>query len=299
MRKRRRTQQGDSFDLFLDTITNTFGGVLLIALLIVLMIRENTDGAPKDHQPGPSVDLQVVQSAIKALEAERDSLAASLRDQKVLSDDLIDGELKELSKDLSAKISERGKLSAQTAELSRLVKQASVNNTGLAAKGEQEKIDLVQRTAEFKKLSELLNAEQTARTHTMALPKEKRTSKSEVPVFLEGDQLFVVKRDRNGISKQINTQHFQKTTAGLAGLRIDSENYRVRPGAGLNLESKALRAELKRYSASRDYFAIVVRSDSFDVFSKLRSLFVESGFEYRIIATDGMISEGGSDGRTQ
>lgn len=299
MRRRRRTQQGDSFDLFLDTITNTFGGVLLIALLIVLMIRENTDGAPKDHQPGATADLQVVQSAINALEAERDSLAASMRDQKVLSEDFIDSELIELSKDLSAKISERSKLSAEAAELSRLVKQASVSNTGLAAKGEQVKNDLAQKTAEFKELNEQLSAEQAARTQTMALPKEQATSKSEVPVFLEDDQLFVLRSDRSQISGQINAQHFEKTTAGFAGLHIDSEYYRIRPGAGLDLESEALKAELNRYSAGIYYFAIVVRADSFEKFSKLRNILVEAGFEYRLIATDGIISDGGTGGRTQ
>ncbi|MDB4766520.1 hypothetical protein OAG71_02400 [bacterium] len=299
MRRRRRTQQGDSFDLFLDTITNTFGGVLLIALLIVLMIRENTEGAPKDYQSGPTADLQVIQSAIKALEAERDSLVTGLQDQKVFSEDFIDGQLKELSKELSAKISERIKLSAEAAMLSRLVEQASVSNTRLAAKGEQVKSDLAKSAAEFKKLSEQLAAEDAARTQTMTLPKEQRTSKSEVPVFFEGGQVFVVKKDRRQISDQINTQHFQKTTAGRADLLIDSEYYSVRSGAGLSLGSESLKTELERYPANRYYFAIVVRTDSFGRFSKLRSICVKSGFEYRIIATDGIIGEGGSGGRTQ
>ena len=70
--KRRKRVLDDSFDLFLDTITNTFGGVLLIALLIVLMIRETKDSAPEDSHSGPTEEIQVVESQIAALEAEKD-----------------------------------------------------------------------------------------------------------------------------------------------------------------------------------------------------------------------------------
>eukprot|EP01047_Picozoa_sp_COSAG01_P068150 COSAG01_NODE_9782_length_2344_cov_424.909537_4_plen_98_part_01 len=73
--KRRIRKQGlnDSFELFLDTITNTFGGVLLIALLIVLMIRESKDSAPNQKQSGATEDRSVVQSQISSLEAEKQS----------------------------------------------------------------------------------------------------------------------------------------------------------------------------------------------------------------------------------
>ena len=37
---RRQVQQGDSLEMLLDTMCNTFGGIILIALLIALLARE-------------------------------------------------------------------------------------------------------------------------------------------------------------------------------------------------------------------------------------------------------------------
>src|SRR5688500_11906818 len=39
--RRRRTQPPDSLDLLLDTITNAFGGILFLAILVVLLMQKN------------------------------------------------------------------------------------------------------------------------------------------------------------------------------------------------------------------------------------------------------------------
>ena len=71
MARRRKNELGDSFDLFLDTITNTFGGVLLIALLIVLMIQETKQESPETKNATTTDDIQLVESEISALEAKK------------------------------------------------------------------------------------------------------------------------------------------------------------------------------------------------------------------------------------
>lgn len=53
MRRRRRTTSADSLELLLDTICNTFGGVLFIAILVVILLRMT--GESEEETPVPTV----------------------------------------------------------------------------------------------------------------------------------------------------------------------------------------------------------------------------------------------------
>ena len=53
MRRRRALAPADSLDLLLDTMCNTFGGIILIALLVALMPQKQPDG----EAPSPSLTL--------------------------------------------------------------------------------------------------------------------------------------------------------------------------------------------------------------------------------------------------
>ena len=43
---RRRSRKQDSLELLLDTICNTFGGVLFIAILVVMLLQQTGRGSP-------------------------------------------------------------------------------------------------------------------------------------------------------------------------------------------------------------------------------------------------------------
>ena len=64
---RRRTRKQDSLELLLDTICNTFGGVLFIAILVVMLLQQ-TGGAPAIPSPAPvsPVELQSLASQMES-----------------------------------------------------------------------------------------------------------------------------------------------------------------------------------------------------------------------------------------
>src|SRR4051812_32206585 len=66
---RRRREQPDSLELLLDTMCNTFGGIIMIALLIALLSRDpsQSDAA----QRAENVQRQVQSIAQQTTEAER------------------------------------------------------------------------------------------------------------------------------------------------------------------------------------------------------------------------------------
>ncbi|MEO8166385.1 MAG: hypothetical protein ABI619_13420, partial [Betaproteobacteria bacterium] len=61
---RRRTNTDDSsLELLLDTICNTFGGILFISMLVVILLNMTSE-AVEDSPPSPKTQLEL-------LEAER------------------------------------------------------------------------------------------------------------------------------------------------------------------------------------------------------------------------------------
>src|SRR6056297_1624177 len=104
--KRHASDQGDSFDLFLDTICNTFGGIVFLAILVALLakIRHDPSGTETAEQPVTALMMQTLeieltheQSRLRDLQNVRDSLPQTPIDPEVAN--LVDrsDELKELS----------------------------------------------------------------------------------------------------------------------------------------------------------------------------------------------------------
>jgi hypothetical protein len=100
----------------------------------------------------------------------------------------------------------------------------------------------------------------------------------------------------------LNKYHFETCSSTDADIdaSIKSQHFKIKQGSGISMSSSAIQSQFRQFNASRDFLTYVVRSDSFDTFGKLRDESVRSGFEYRIIPTDGLISEGsGSSAKTQ
>lgn len=297
IRKRKRNED-DSFELFLDTITNTFGGVLLIALLIALLIRQPNKNDTSDNHSSENAD--VVHSEILALKAEKFALEVSIQTQQNFAKDFQKSESKLLVNQLAP-------LVKKNAALQRALGWIERNAVKLATKTKKAKFNIAQaegkiaiQQSEHARLKKLLHDDQKLRTRTTTLPKEKSTSKTEVPIFVAGEQLFFVNANAMGRQFAINTEYFKSSSASTADLNIDSKYYQVRPGLGLPIELLQLKKKLNQYSSTSSFITFVVRSDSFAKFATVKEVCVRSGFEYRVLPTDAMIGEStGASAKTQ
>lgn len=301
-RRKRKKALDDSFDLFLDTITNTFGGVLLIALLIVLMIRESKESAPQVSSSGNSENYSVVNSQTDALNAEKAKLELELDTVKEFEKGFETAELKQLAEDLTTQTLQNHDLESKASSLERQLAKTK----GMTKKAESElkrfALVLGQKSNERTRVTKELAKEKKQRTRTMELPKEQATTKQEVPIFVESDKLFVLNSNRSGYGFSLNKNHFETCSSTDADIdaSIKSQHFKIKQGSGISMSSSAIQSQFRQFNASRDFLTYVVRSDSFDTFGKLRDESVRSGFEYRIIPTDGLISEGsGSSAKTQ
>ena len=291
MARRRKNELGDSFDLFLDTITNTFGGVLLIALLIVLMIQETKQESPETKNAATTDDIQLVESEISALEAKKAALQTGLKIQQEFEQDFQSDEVKELAGEVSTALAKKREKEQELSEMNADIKSSDAELELLTTKKGEADSRLQELVAKVEQIESELEKERQLKTRTANLPKEKATIKREVPIVIEGDEMFVINSQRDGFGLTINKNHFQTTTLSKADLTIDGQNIRTRIGSGIAIGSTGIQTELRQYDASDDYFAFVVRTDSFDKFSELRDSCVRLGFEYRLIVSDELIGE--------
>ena len=286
-RRKRANTLEDSFDLFLDTITNTFGGVLLIAILIVLLIRENKESKPEDKKTGPTSAL--VSSQIKQLKAHRKNLQMGLELQLEFQQDFQTQEVENLANEIEKLINEELTLSKRLKALQSKTASIDEQLNAMKASNQTKTTQLENLTYQLGDLKKNLEKEKQARTRTMRLPKETATSKSEIAVIVDNNKLYFVESRDSRFGFEHNQEFMVETFSG-ADIQIGPIRLKTKSNSGIGFtDTKRLNQEFQQYSRSRHYFAFVVRTNSFKEFSQLRKTCIKNGFEYRLIPTDGIV----------
>ncbi len=301
MRRRRSKKSGthDSFDLFLDTITNTFGGVLLIALLLVLLIRETSEVATESVQTESRTSIQ---QKIDLLQAEKLNLEQAEQIRRDMAQNLDSGDTKELAS-LLAELSERNEqLKQQQNEEAENVEtlQGQIRDTKTrAAQLEQE---LADQQEKLKSLSADLDEAVKLKTRTMPTPKEKLTLKFPSFVMLKNNRLYILDKTRGYGAGEVDSNFFTPTSTKPDLIASDNKSYKLRKDDGIPLGHPKLAEQFRRFDPGC-YIAFAVYPDSFDEFANVRAACVEADREMRIVPWENgkpvTIVKGNSRGKAQ
>jgi len=314
MARRRRTDDS-SLELLLDTICNTFGGILFLAILVSLLLRMTRDRAEAEFEssgPMPAMtraELIRKESELRDAEARIGQLKNAIALAAEVTGALATPEVLEA---IARRDSESARvLTLQQREgdmLGRLVghqtatveaRAAVVERKQAAAEAEvqlsQAKLDRASADHEAENLRarEVLMADVSSKASEVeasgAAPKERSTGKSEWPLLLRYGRVYQLYRE-SATGRVINTEHFDVE----GGVLIDSAHARV--GAGVSTLQpdlvRGLTPLLKGHPPDTCYVAIIVFPDSFDGFQRVKSLLVGLGYEYRTLATDTPLVEG-------
>lgn len=289
---RRAAKLDDSFDMFLDTITNTFGGVLLITLLIVLMVQQSSEARQSVEEQNSTVPSKaLVDSQLAALAAEKQLFIQSKKASATFFDGFVSPEKEENLREVVAQQNLNRRLTRSIDELDvRIVEQTRISNQRVS---QSSRLNSLKKRA--KDLSRDLEGLKAKQVRTIPLPKERSTSKSSEAFFLQDGSLFRLFLP-NG---KINRDHFVACRESEADFSDGRVAYRVRIGEGIPLSNQQLQRTFARFNSKRVYLTFVVRAEAFGEFANVRQQAVTAGFEYRIIATDGRISRGGGGAKTQ
>lgn len=303
---RRRGVKQDSLELLLDTICNTFGGVLFIAILVVLLLQQ-TGKAPASAVAATMnlspIELQALTTRLEAVDTELSRLKQNRASQDALIENFAPLEVRQL---LEQRKESTARQDALQAEVDRLlagnaalvdeVEAIQTDNSSVRSGLKDAKTRLTEARAK-------LAQERQARVQEVRLPVVRdAVMKSEIGLILRYGRLYVWHKYELGIRRGLNTDDF--------AIVESKPGYLVThpiPTAGVPLDSsqesrEAVRQVLSKFDPNRCYLAVVVRPDSFEVFQHLRDVAQDLRFDYRLIPVgtdDPMMDRGGEGGHVQ
>jgi len=310
--RRRKAEQGASLDLLLDTVCNTFGSLIFLALLVSVLLSR-TSRTPSLDAAGTRA--AVSETEIGRLQAKRGRLEAAAEDVRSLladaraSIDLVaSGEVLQMIDELQSlqvrtreDESNRIRVLMATAET-----QASTAAIRAAARGAAKRLDqtaaeVAQAAARLDRAKRMREEMSSAGSGTNAAgltvqgasiaPRERKTSKSEFGVLLRYGRMYLTHRHLDGV-QTVNTEDF------LVVPGWTTNEARARPAAGVPLAAAGAAAEIeariRSYPSRTWYPCLIVHPDSFEEFQVLKNWLINRGYEYRLLPTASGVTDAGS-----
>lgn len=317
MSRRNRRADSSSLELLLDTITNTFGGILFIAILLSLLVRS---GPPTSSDPGSeSVPITAVEQAqletrVADLQQEaellRRRIAAASQPQRGELDGRLLGEVTAAATAVEAAVAQRADTLRNTVALQRETASAEAEIRSIEddqKSAEQSLADAVSRVTQAReeaaKLAEAaLEIDrppgETDIEQTVSLPSLRPSFKNSVGLYVRFGKVFVMHSWRNGVRQGPNTEQFVivDLPAGAGVQQVA----RPKPATGKPITAQTVVADIRRllkdFPPGSFVVTMVVFEDSFDVFQVLKAAIVKLGYEYRPIPLkpgDSVVDSGG------
>lgn len=308
-RARRRSRRGgdsggDSLELLLDTICNTFGGVLFIAILLAISVRPPS-AAPSDpiDRPDPATVAELAAAGrIEGLRQDRDELKRLLGDLDGAARAAGLDEFRAEQADLAALQAEvaaaESRIAETEAEAAALSERADARTAAAEAMEQQAAADAVAIAGLEREIAELEQAaaEDSTRTVTLAMPKvEPADDRREFGLVVENDRVYQWHRMSGREFVGVNTDDMGPS------VRMDHLPFGgPRPGGGILLTGPRapalVQAMLRKYPPRQFTFVLIVRTDSHDTFGLVRDTIKSLGGRYRVLAGNDSITLGGGVG---
>ena len=299
----RKPQDESSLELLLDTISNAFGGILFIAILVSILIRLTSPPSHDDQVSEPAHDALVtleteLQDAVARLEilaqaSDEKSRTAGKLEEKGVRQILTDvRELKDEEKSLNKAAAQQVKAIATS---QRKLEETQRESAKLSD-------SLAQIRGEAEKRKETLEEELAKRGKASKLPSPQLAVTREFVIVVRYGRVFQpYKYDDVARSRRLNLNEFVVVKDAQDHLTISP-----RIGRGLSIGddetfARGLTEILEGRSPGIWHISLAVWDDSFGDFLDLKAAIVQLGYKYRIIPAENgsQISEGAIDVEVQ
>ena len=274
--KRRRFDATSGLDLFLDAICNTFGGIVFISMLVVILINSTSISSVNVRE---EATLQN-QKHLKKLMQEKAKLFEEMQQQEEATKIL--GDSSEVSKLLAKARVERIAATRLEQELANLKKQSAKNKAKSDDASAQQELAAV-RKKELESLENKLQREIVKRTKQLTLPTERNTMLVEQSFFMY-----------NGRLMKCRPENYREFTDGVlpkpdVGIRVSKANV------------SSIQTQFSKHDSEKQYIAVALWEDSFSQWPLVQAAIRREGFSYRLLLLQNneKISFGKSDGKVQ
>lgn len=298
MSRRRRNGENGSLELLLDTITNTFGGILFLAILVALLLRSTArqgETRRENGQPMSALEQAEVETRIENLRAQAESLQKRLESAARTADAAESAPVAELvavTRELDEAIAARAESSSRTSANQREAAEAKARADTLEesmasaqnrfAEAEKRRTAAREEAAELSRAAVRLDRPpgSTVLVQTAVLPRLRPSRKKEVGIYVRFGRIFLMHAWRNGERLGPNVEQFV-----VSG---DSPQVaRPRPEKGIPIDEQTIDREiagvLRPFPRDGYVIGFVVYDDSFAGFQVLKAAVVRMGYEYRPI----------------
>ena len=300
---RRRREPESSLELFLDTICNTFGGILFILLFVVLSLRMT--GAKS------SDESQEVVSAAEFAQLDTDWAEAKARYETLIRqrERLGDFASKLTNPEAAGELAQWRELLARGDELTEQILQLAAETASLEA----QRAENEERWTGIKREVESLRQERdvtcselkkmkSARQRDRSLPQMRETNKREVGLVLRYRRLYVWHRyEADGERGGLNTDDFL-----LLGKNGEVLLTAPKPWGGVEVTEQtgigSAEKLLRRFSPRQYAVSICIWPDSYDRYGIVRDRLKRLGFDIRPITPEpdgGIVDRGGAHQEVQ
>lgn len=300
-----RREPESSLELLLDTICNTFGGILFIAILLVILLQMSSpdDLASAENQPVDQESLNEMRRREVEVRHELDTLRGAAEQLAKQAADYADPDLARKLEQLEQRRSDlEGRMSERLERLGRIAEQQSrANEIADELAKLDEELDDVRK--EVRDARDKLERERAVRTENAELSRQRQSNKHNVAVVLRYGRLYVWHAyDAQGNRIGPNLDEFAIVEETPERIRL-----RPLPFAGIPLAESPdlvdrIAHRLNQFSPEKYYVAIAIWQDTFGDFKRCKAALVKLGYQYRLYpAADGnsIVDQGGSDSRVQ
>jgi|GEM_PF-1125418 len=280
-RRNSRAKNGDSLDLLLDTICNTFGGIVFISLLVVILA--NMTGQDAAVQPPDQASQSRLVALRRELDAARDRLQrmqSVVRQQQQIKGEFTSRESVRLARELrtqrmqvSALVGNNGSVLARVAEL-----QAQTNT--IAKELADQRTAITATAKQLQTISRRLTREVSRRTRDVKLPTVSRWNGDVANTVLKNGTLCFLQIPSNGFLAWNPRE--SRTVKEMGATIIDPVT-----SAGLKISKSsaadsALNDKLSAFDSGKHLIRVWVTPDSYGEFAAVREALVRNKFRYEI-----------------
>ena len=274
MRGRRTSIIGDNLGLLLDAICNTFGAVLLIAILVAIILNTAVRNVlPTDDELERARTLQVLEIETMTLQAEKESLrdimnlpAPSNSAKPDIEAIALTARIEALRKQIDAKsVILKKKIQAETANSRErrefIIKQNKLSKNLAEAEG-------------------TLNAEQKKVTKTASFPilNANLTQKQPIVLLVRYNRLYLPHRmTQNGPVVNLDHMFINKTPTG-------ETEARAKPNAGIDLTisstDRKVEQLLKRFNPGLYSITVLIGPGSYESYSSVTRILKKNNYHF-------------------
>jgi hypothetical protein len=284
---RKHNEPGDSLDMLLDTLCNTFGGLVFIAMLLAIINSMSVAGKELDttaqdarvEREQKRVEARLEELKIKLaaltkktdagassdkLDAVREKLAKLAREEAVLRAQIDESEASLLETEQL----DQSRLDATLRDLRLKLARAT---SGLAAAAEE----IARLTARQAELAQSLEKTKKVKIEKFRLPKENHNSpKHSIYICARNGKIYPVeKRDGKRITLNTDTLEWEMHSGGQWLVFEKSTGWEVGETAG-----KEWADYLNEIPKEQYYLSFYVWDDSYDAMRQAKRIATEQGF---------------------